>query len=188
MKTEYKEFIGSFQIDPSLCDDVINYYHSQENRIRPGSVKQEGFIDKETKESSDLTLSTEEQEVWPYLNALQECLNEYLKHFEMADSVAPFNVENSKFNIQRYPAGGGFKKWHFENSGYPIVRKRHLVFMTYLNDVQRGGTEFQYQNIEIQAVKGKTLIWPAIWTHTHRGVVSQDEIKYITTGWYSYVD
>jgi hypothetical protein len=67
--------------------------------------------------------------------------------------------------------------------------KRHLVFMTYLNTVDdEGETEFWYQRKYIQPRKGRTLIWPAEWTHTHRGIPSQTQDKYIITGWYSYVD
>ena len=63
-----------------------------------------------------------------------------------------------------------------------------MVFMTYLNDVtDGGGTEFYYQNKITEARKGKTLIWPADWTHTHRGVVSPTQDKYIITGWLNYV-
>jgi hypothetical protein len=64
---------------------------------------------------------------------------------------------------------------------------RHLVFMTYLNDVtDAGGTEFLYQGITVQPRKGLTLIWPADWTHHHRGVVSPTQEKYIITGWFSF--
>ena len=60
--------------------------------------------------------------------------------------------------------------------------------MTYLNDVDDGGTEFKYQNITTPAKKGLTLIWPTHWTHTHRGQVSNTKIKYITTGWFDFYE
>ena len=64
---------------------------------------------------------------------------------------------------------------------------RHLVFQTYLNTVEDGGeTEFIYQQYKCKAVKGKTLIWPADWTHSHRGIISPTEDKYIITGWYTF--
>ena len=40
--------------------------------------------------------------------------------------------------------------------------------------------------MSVEAKKGLTLIWPATWTHTHRGIVSNDKEKYIVTGWYSF--
>ena len=60
--------------------------------------------------------------------------------------------------------------------------------MTYLNDVTDGGeTEFLHQGLKVQPQKGLTLIWPADWTHTHRGVASPTQEKAIVTGWFNYV-
>ena len=59
--------------------------------------------------------------------------------------------------------------------------------MTYLNDVENGGTEFKFQNITTPAKKGLTLIWPAGWTHVHRGQISNKKEKYIITGWYAFI-
>ena len=59
--------------------------------------------------------------------------------------------------------------------------------MTYLNDVDDGGeTEFLYQDVKTKAVKGKTVIFPVEWTHTHRGIPSPTQDKYIITGWFSF--
>ena len=67
------------------------------------------------------------------------------------------------------------------------VGRRLLVFMTYLNDVEDGGeTEFLYQNLKVKPEKGKTLIWPSEWTHTHRGLTSKSESKFIVTGWFEF--
>ena len=57
--------------------------------------------------------------------------------------------------------------------------------MTYLNDVEDGGTEFYYQKLKTKAKKGLTLIWPTDFTHTHRGIVSKTKEKYIVTGWFT---
>ena len=90
--------------------------------------------------------------------------------------------------IQKYPLNGGFHQWHCERSSslHPSV-SRHLVYMTYLNDVEDGGeTEFFYQKIKVKPEKGLTIIWPADWTHTHRGISSKTETKYIITGWLQF--
>ena len=61
---------------------------------------------------------------------------------------------------------------------------RAMVYMTYLNDVtEGGGTMFYHQNVTTKAVKGKTLIFPAAYTHLHKGEISQTQHKYILTGW-----
>jgi hypothetical protein len=61
--------------------------------------------------------------------------------------------------------------------------------MTYLNDVTDGGeTEWEYQKIKIKPEKGLTVIWSADYTFSHRGITSLTQTKYITTGWYGYID
>ena len=103
-------------------------------------------------------------------------------------SITEYSYKNStieKYNIQKYKPGDGFYEWHCErNTGW--FGKRCLVFMTYLNDVTEGGTEFKYQKLKTDAKCGLTLIWPTDFTHMHRGVISKNETKYIITGWYGY--
>jgi hypothetical protein len=58
--------------------------------------------------------------------------------------------------------------------------------MTYLNDVDvdaGGRTSFDHYGIQVRPQTGVTLIWPAEWTHAHRGEVLSSGIKYIITGW-----
>jgi hypothetical protein len=51
----------------------------------------------------------------------------------------------------------------------------------------QGETEFYHQNIKIKPEKGLTIIWPADWTFTHRGLPSLTQEKFVVTGWFSYV-
>ena len=50
----------------------------------------------------------------------------------------------------------------------------------------KGGTYFSTYNKTINAKEGRLVIWPAYFTHTHKGVVSKTQTKYIATGWHSY--
>ena len=58
--------------------------------------------------------------------------------------------------------------------------------MTYLNDLEKGGTEFKYQKITTPSKKGLTLIWPTDFTHTHKSEIVNKE-KIIITGWLSII-
>ena len=79
----------------------------------------------------------------------------------------------------------GFHGWHYDNSGF-FVGLREFVFITYLNDVPAGGeTEFLYQGIRIAPKKGTTVIFPASYTHMHRGNPPLGCTKYIATTWAS---
>jgi len=187
--TPHNSFIGGWYISPEICDDLINYFEANKKYCTKGHCGTEGgksIVDPNRKLSFDLTISYQNFDVsiGIYREQLQEVLDNYLKKYSWANRVASFNI-NENFNIQKYPKEGGFKEWHFENSGQAYLINRHLVFMTYLNDVEDGGTEFFYQDITTSAKKGLTLIWPAGWTHLHRGQVSKKE-KYIITGWYGF--
>lgn len=118
------------------------------------------------------------------LSSLDEGLNKYIEKFEVLKYMNSFSL--STFNMQRYRPGEGFYGWHCERNGNPKYINRMLVWMIYLNDVEEGGTEFLYQEHKVKAECGKLLIWPSDWTHTHRGIISNDETKYILTGWYTY--
>jgi prolyl 4-hydroxylase len=85
------------------------------------------------------------------------------------------------YNLQKYEEGEGFFSLHNEQSGsYPY---RLLAWMVYLNDAT-SGTEFPYQEMTVTPKEGRTVIWPAGWTHPHKGVTPNKGTKYIATGWF----
>ena len=85
---------------------------------------------------------------------------------------------------QKTLQGQGYHVWHFENSSYQNSR-RSVVWTVYLNDVEEGGeTEFLYQSVRIKPKRGTVVIWPAHFTHIHRGNPPLSGDKYIATGWY----
>ena len=92
--------------------------------------------------------------------------------------------------MQRYYPGEGYFVLHCENGGpHPDkeMTKRMLAWMIYLNDVKDGGyTEFPTQNKKFQPRRGDVLIWPAYFTHPHRGITSKSQTKYIATGWFGF--
>jgi len=94
-------------------------------------------------------------------------------------------------NLQKYLAGsGGYHHWHSEiypqNASCDSLH-RVLLWMFYLNDVTDGGeTEFLYQDRRIAPKKGRLVIAPAGFTHTHRGNVAKSGDKYIATSWILY--
>ena len=85
-------------------------------------------------------------------------------------------------------SGDHYAQIHAERTS---IKSLHRVFawMTYLNDVNDGGTtDFTHYDIKVNPEVGKTLIWPAEWTHAHRGAVLKDKSKYIITGWIHFAN
>jgi len=189
-KTSKQSFIGSYYIDTKICDDIVDTFLNVSDKYKnPGETyKGESFlnIDKNMKDSLDFNIN-KGTGLFPfnrYDDALQKCLEKYIKTYDVLNWQPHFNVRE-KMNVQYYKPGGGFKKWHYERMNHKTL-KRNLVFMTYLNDVPDGGTDFLYQKITTPAQKGLTLIWPSDWTHTHKSQISKTSEKFIITGWYSY--
>lgn len=180
--------MGWYPEDTSFCDELIEYYHRPETiKIEGiiGSVSTEGIVNKNIKDSTDASFRPDMMGVFKYSKILKTCADLYYEKYPYSSGVGYGLTQG--FNIQRYLPKGGFKQWHSERNSadYPDV-SRHLVWMTFLNDVtDGGGTQFFYQGLTIKAEKGLTLIWPADWTFTHRGEVSNTQEKYIITGWYN---
>ena len=87
------------------------------------------------------------------------------------------------FKLKKIPVGGGFHDWHFENSTV-ISCARQLVIQIYLSDIEEGGeTELVYLNKRVKSKAGRLIIFPAGYTHVHRGNPPIGQEKYIATTW-----
>ena len=161
---------------------------------------------KSIKDSTDLTFSNKlilrigDINILPQNAAASKAINDYVK--ELTACMIKFKVKYpycipdgsevkliEDISLQHYKPKGGYHRYHIERSAdFKPISTRHLVFMTYLNTVtDKGGTEFYHQEITTNAIEGNTVIWSSDWTHTHRGVPSPTQDKYIITGWYNLV-
>ena len=180
----------SYIKDLSICDRVIELFKNSPNKAEAQvGVTTDGTrgVDKNAKDGIEIQVYGEPAMV-EYMAAFKPIVDEYVHKYPASNMYAPWGI-SEYINIQYYPPGGGFKVWHSERCVADTLQsRRHLVFMTYLNDVtDEGGTEFMHQKVTVSARKGKTLIWPVDWTHTHRGIVSPTQEKYVLTGWFSYM-
>jgi hypothetical protein len=116
-------------------------------------------------------------------NRLHECLMLYCEHYFVLKYV---NAVSLEVKIQRTPPRGGYHVWHCEqdcNKG----ANRVLVWTIYLNDIpyNEGETEFLWQGVRVNPKAGRCVLWPAAFTHHHRGNPVYTHDKYIATGWYT---
>ena len=190
----FHSFMGGYYMPEDVCDFVVNYFKKNKDKHIKGKIGQDN-INEDVKKSTEIEIATEEEykDFDRYLFYLQECLDRYKEKYVFADkSVVRYGIITPT-KIQHYKPGEGFYQYHIENPGFyvkgsdPLILSRHLTFMTYLNTVDNAGTEFLYQEITTPCQKGLTVIWPAGWTHPHRGVVNNNLEKYIITGWYNFL-
>ena len=188
-----ENFIGEYKLkNQDTCDQLITLYQNSDQKF--AGIVGVDTLDPKMKQSTEIifqpfNLHEKNHCTRIYLDELQLMLNQYVEKFPTCNMGAPFSIEEN-VKIQHYKPGEGYHVLHCERSSkeFPFAA-RHLVFMTYLNDVENeGGTEFPNQNIIIKPQKGKTLIWPADWTYSHKGIVAPTEDKYIITGWFDYTN
>ena len=183
-------FLGGWYIDHKICDDLITLFHKNKSYHKDGMQRFENksCVIKENKDSTDFNIHPDYMGdvVGDYRRALQSVLENYNKKFPDSARSEGYNVKEN-YMIQHYKPGGGYKIWHHER-GELHNSSRVLVFMTYLNDVDDGGTFFKHQKLLTPAKKGLTIIWPTDWTHTHKGQISQTKEKYLITGWFNFYE
>ena len=184
----FNSFIGGWYIPETICDSIIKVFNEQKNQARKGTVFSNGekIVKPDFKESTDLAVMVDDDNhpFKDYKDCLQKCMVDYAKKYDDLNNIELIKLVDG-YNIQYYKPNEGFKAWHFERMSKQ-TQHRVLVFQTFLNDVDDGGTEFKYQKLTVPAKKGLTLIWPGEWTHTHRGQISKTKEKYITTGWVGF--
>ena len=186
-------FIGGWFIPNQVCDNLIKYYEKNKNKVVDGFMmngqKKQLEINKDIKSSKELYIKPDniDDEIKSYRFYLRECLKNYTKKYTDVDmSNGKFNITKD-FNYQHYKPGEGFKTWHCER-GSLNTSTRVLVFMTYLNNINDGGTIFKNFDLITPAKKGLTLIWPTDWPWTQKGQISKTKEKHIITGWYNFYE
>ena len=183
-------FIEGWYIDKKVCTNLIKYFEKLPHKTRGALGLKDGKrgIDIRKKLSTDARIAVENQDlaICLYYEQLGKALTEYKKKYKYCNQQhAAWGIVED-WNIQKYNPKEGYFTTHFERTGGLTVH-RHLVFMTYLNDVKdEGETEFYHQKLKFKPETGLTLIWGSDWTFTHRGIPSPTETKYIATGWYSF--
>jgi len=202
MKATYNNCIGVFEnaFPLDMCEDLINLFNKSQDTINR-KEELEKYLRRENKDENfklnqpfnfinqnDLSLNLEDanKEYYDYvqnlvLNAI--CPNYVENHFrveEFDDYVL------NEVKLQKTFPSQGYHLWHFENNHRvnSPVGQRLLAYIIYLNDVEEGGeTEFLFQSKRIKPKKGTILLFPAYFTHTHRGNPPLSGEKYIATGW-----
>tara|TARA_R100000084_G_C4595794_1_gene120686 strand:- start:216 stop:737 length:522 start_codon:yes stop_codon:yes gene_type:complete len=168
-------FIEEYKISPKLCDDLVDYYKNNNEYKEKRSDILNTF-------NVYFFNSSKEKCIVNFFNELSKCVKQYFKKYNLNSNIKT----STSNNIQHYQANTGYVNLHYERScKYP---NRQLVYMLYLNTINDGGgTEFPYQKITFNAIKGDLIIWPADFTHPHKGVISKTEEKYIATGWFEII-
>jgi hypothetical protein len=197
MKAEYKDFIGIYSdvYPEGYCQHLINEF---ERLIESGAGfnrQQYEGMPKHKKNDTHIELNlgahtvaafNKTPAVRMFFDGLQICYDSYTEEFS---GLKDAKITGTAMKMQRTDPGGGYHVWHCEQ-GNNGNAERVLVYMLYLNtlaDEEAGETEFLYQQRRLKPTKNTMVLWPAAFTHAHRGnTVFGQRSKYIVTGWFYY--
>lgn len=198
MNIEYKEFIGIYRdVYPTgYCNHMIQEFEKlvklgagrnrqEEEHHSPKHIKDDlhiSFNIKPIKGQMSFFENISVSDV--FFEGLQYCYDHYNNNFSI---LQDYNLKAIDMKMQRSCPGKGYHVWHSEK--YINEPFRVLVYSLYLNTLEpeeAGETEFLYQKLRIRPEENMMVIWPAAFTHAHRGnVVHGKNNKYIITGWFN---
>lgn len=196
MIKKIEDFIGIYDavLDSTDCFKIIDTFENMKKAgfTRTRQQLNEGQPHEKQDESltpfSDdyITLPGTNTVVSKLIEKLWECYEDYCKTYSILNSKYKVGILGLK--IQKTNPGEGYHVWHYENPGR-VFSHRQMAFMYYLNNVDEGGeTEFLYLKKRVNPIEGRLLLWPAGFTHTHRGNQPLTGSKYIVTGWIEQFD
>lgn len=199
MTCECEDFIGVYDnmVSKEYCQELIEYFEwcMKNNRThgRSSDSESEGLRKKDFSVGLNPldynSIAFTDQQLTGFISEFNkgfwdEAWTHYRNTFQVLNEIPQYTIYTYK--IQRTNPTGGYHVWHHENGSVNFSR-RHSVYLLYLNDVEEGGeTEFLYQSRRVEPVAGRCVVWPASWTHLHRGNPPLKGTKYIMTGWLEY--
>jgi|21_taG_2_1085346.scaffolds.fasta_scaffold130709_1 hypothetical protein len=185
-------YIADVMFPDELCDKVIDIFNNKTKLLGENHfIKNSNGLKRKDKA---LFLDDPELEVYQDLGNIHLAtdINYYLgialeEYSDNFSAIKSMSIRSTRQKLQKTKIGGGYHEWHNEQFNVDSS-SRILTWSIYLNNVEEGGeTEFLHQSKRIKAKKGKILIFPASFTHTHRGNPPLSSDKYILTGWWDIV-
>ena len=196
MKTTHNDFIAVYtDVFPlGYCEFLISEYERLVNGGAGYDRRREGAA-RHVKDDVQLMINIRAHQMVAFedkdpatifFGVLQRCYEEYTDTYSV---LKDGRIGASAMKMQRTSPGGGYHVWHGEQ-GNNEHSARVLAYTLYLNTLSpdsAGETEFLYQKTRVPPKENTVLVWPAAYTHAHRGnVVHGTEAKYIVTGWFHY--
>lgn len=180
------QFIGVYDgaVPKGICQSIIDRFDELHNSAS-GSEYSENNSGLSFRKDVARYFHIDAQDL---ASQIHQYLNKYLElYIDEHPALGMHKFYSNIVKVQKTPPKGGFHLWHSEADADPLTSPRCLSWMIYLNDTAdgEGTTEFIEQGQSIQPRAGRMVLFPADWTHTHRGNPVYSSNKYIATGWYT---
>ena len=157
-------------LDQTKCDLIINYFKNKTEKIISNGINYAHF----------------QQQDYLKFDFLKDVVTYLFKNY--CDKFPEVNHTGkwifSEFRFKHFKPGNYFKIWHSEHS---IKEKNRLLCLQIYLSTHNCGTEF-YNGETILSKAGRAIIFPAYFTHTHRGQVCPDlKDRFILGGYANFI-
>jgi hypothetical protein len=182
-------------LDEEVCDEGVELFKIHYPRLfTPGPTL--SGVSPQTKLSQDASLDPMTLQQAGLLSSALETLRnkaETAMHIAIQRYIEEYEslwwwpgVSESGFRVQHYHRGNGYYRRHADHVPWEVNQAndnqlaRVLASIIYLNTVEvGGGTRLVEQDCTVQAIKGRVLLFPATWTHSHMGLTPLSSDKFI---------
>jgi len=181
------QFIGIFPnaINDDLCSEFVNYFNAISEQGLTISAKEESGVPGTIRKDEVIHIpgglpveSFPKGLCKPLWKNISECFHIYFNEYSIDRSMTSYT-----FKVHRVQLSGGYHEWHHEHSYDAPYRA--LAWHLNLEVPKMGGeTEFLFQSMRVEPRVGQLTIWPAGFTHKHRGNPPLEGQKTYLTGWF----
>tara|TARA_E500000318_G_scaffold10645_3_gene9430 strand:- start:14414 stop:15004 length:591 start_codon:yes stop_codon:yes gene_type:complete len=189
MRPKLDHYIGVYDnaVDESFCQEIISKFENiNKNSWVSSSEGSEQFKNSELgRKDTSLFFEQVAADYSSKINSIiGSCMKNYMDEY--------IGLKNDRLisvtcKVQKTGPSGGYHVWHSEHSGDLSAMRRVAVWVLYLSTHEgEGETEFLQQGIRVAPQAGRVVIWPASFTHPHRGNPVYEGEKYIATGWFEH--
>ena len=186
---EVEQYIATFQnvLDDETCDKFVKWFEelSNHNITMPSTADANGMrLNSRNDEVVSVPIGIpmdhfpKDELVIPLWSKVSTCLNEYAD-----EHIIDGSLLSHTFKVHRVKPKGGYHTWHSEHSY--VEPYRVLAWHLTIEAPESGGeTEFLFQSLKVPPILGQLVIWPAAFTHKHRGNPPLKGQKTYITGWF----
>ena len=195
-----KDHIAVFEnlVSSELCDNIVSWFEKHDEKVISDPALLTHYNENLKRDSQayyqptwrtkDVAYFMErDHDADEYAIQLKDILVSAVKEYMIEyPNLSEYKLFNNELKIQKTQKHGGYHVWHHEHGYSSTSPYRIITWSVYLSDLPEGEgeTEFLYQGIKVPCKKGLVCLFPAGFTHLHRGNPPYSDDKYIATGWF----